>query len=48
MKDPRFLPVEKHDPVEEYDDDILPAEDIDEAAPSEPNSRKAGTLYMAS
>ncbi len=58
MKDERFLPVDKHEPVDDYDD-LVESENPDElsiekeaAAEAElyPNGRKIGreTLYIAS
>ena len=57
MKDERFLPVEKHEPVEDYDDYTEENAESDELfiggqTNSErlehPNSKKANTLYIAS
>ncbi|MBI2550577.1 hypothetical protein HYV83_05375 [Candidatus Woesearchaeota archaeon] len=57
MKDERFLPVEKHEPVEDYDDYTEGNADSDElfiggqADAKElehTNGKKVNTLYMAS
>ena len=51
MKDPRFLPIEYHEPMEESDDDFL--ENDDEAAENllmgkQKGSVKKLNLYIAS
>ena len=55
MKDHRFLPVEKHRPVEDYDDyteessdELYIGGDADADEMLQPNGRKASVLYIAS
>ncbi len=53
MNDPRFLPIENREPIEEYDDEFLdePEEELDELMPVRRKGRKlpgTETLYMAS
>ena len=57
MKDERFLPVEKHEPVEDYDDyteenaesdELFIGGQADAERLEHPNSKKANTLYIAS
>ncbi len=53
MKDPRFLPIEKREPVEDYDDEFLESGDDElyEMVSSDEkgkNSVKKLNLYIAS
>ncbi|MBI2663909.1 hypothetical protein HYX10_01025 [Candidatus Woesearchaeota archaeon] len=51
MKDPRFLPVENREPVEEYEDDFLESEELYEILYSARKNKaviKKVQLYVAS
>ena len=57
MKDERFLPVEKHEPVEDYDDyteenaesdELFIGGQADAEELEHTNSKKVNTLYIAS
>ena len=56
MKDERFLPVEKHEPVEDYDDytegnskpdDLFIGGEADAERLEHPTGKKVNTLYIA-
>ena len=55
MKDYRFLPVEKHQPVDDYDDyaeessdELYIGGEADADKLLQPNGRKTNVLYIAS
>ena len=54
MKDHRFLPVEKHQPVDDYDDyseegsdELYIGGEADLEKLSQPNGKKTNVLYIA-
>jgi hypothetical protein len=54
MKDPRFIPVEEHEPEEEDDDDASEEDDdneefsLSEGATELSDGKRINTLYIAS